>query len=405
MIQIHLSEANEGMIAIDLPISKSVANRELILDYLSEESLCEEQDDWPEDVDILFRSLNSNSRTIDLEHAGTAMRFSIAYHALRGGGKVLQGSPRMHSRPIGELVEALNDVGAKIRYLETEGYPPLEILESTVSGGSVCLEGKKSSQFITSLLLTGCRMNQGLNLRITPPISSRSYIDLTLAIMSQWGIHFENEETFIAIPRQNILPRRMSNENDWSAAAFFYGLVAQGVPSTLKLNGLKSTSAQGDREVSRYFERLGVHSEYDESGAILKSTGRISNSFAADLINHPDLAQPIAFTCAALGVPCDLTGLDTLKWKETDRLQAMSEVLTSVGCVVEIDEGSIHIKGKARNRAEIPFETYQDHRMAMSTAILTPALGTLSIKNEEVVKKSFPRFWEEVAKVGVKTSI
>jgi 3-phosphoshikimate 1-carboxyvinyltransferase len=307
----------------------------------------------------------------------------------------------MHQRPIKILVDALRELGADISYLEAEGCPPLEIKGKILKGGKVSVSGEVSSQFISALLLCGSRFQEGLELELIPPITSRPYIGLTMAAMTRAGIRHQMEGNTITVPAQKGAGFELSMERDWSAAAFGYGLMALGCCEELLMPGLTVKTWQGDSILGQLYAMLGVQTGESELGIhLIKKTGP-PPSFAMDMSDCPDLAQPVVFTCAALGVECDLWGLHTLPMKETDRIKAMAECLAQVGIKTEHGPDFIRFKGKISASTPPHFKTYKDHRMAMSLALWAPVLGELSLEDASVVSKSFPNFWVEVEKMGV----
>jgi 3-phosphoshikimate 1-carboxyvinyltransferase len=388
------------MATIELPISKSIANRELILSFLSGAERPVLAKNVPDDVHILAKAIYSNETIWDLGHAGTAMRFATALACLGEHNRTLRGSDRMHERPIRILVDALRAIGADISYSSKIGYPPLEIRPSHAVGGAVEIDGSVSSQFISALLLVAPRMAGGLQLKLTSSITSRPYIDLTLDVLSSFGVKYENVKDVISIPSQQILLSKMSLQRDWSAAAFFYGMVAQGYPKSVYFPQLDIDSAQGDRALMRLYEPLGVSTERFGNGLRIVKTQCDDLPYEVDLVDQPDLAQAIAFTCGALGRTCKLTGLHTLRIKETDRIAAIKECLEAVGCLIQTGADWLEVSGQANTKDSILFESYKDHRMAMASSILTPALGSLSINEETVVSKSFPDYWNELERIG-----
>ncbi|NND93275.1 MAG: 3-phosphoshikimate 1-carboxyvinyltransferase [Flavobacteriales bacterium] len=406
MIHLNYKESPDNARTVSLPISKSIMNRELILRASSTALFPSISSTYPDDVNILIRALTSRIKRIDIGAAGTAMRFSTAYFATGDEEKSIHGSARMHERPIKELVDALKSLGADINYLGIEGYPPILIKPVTSMGGSVAISGSTSSQYISALLLSGHRMKKGLRLALTPPISSRPYIDMTLAVMKENGIRFEIEGNTVSIAHQKVeSPKLIKEEKDWSAAAFFYGLVSLGKPDKLLLEGLHLNSVQGDRFLADLYEPLGVSTEETLGGILIKKVKKSEGEFSAQLQNTPDLAQAMAFTCAALGIQCHLTGLHSLRIKETDRIAAIAECLSQ--CGIEVDQGSDYLSfsGRLDQGSEPVFKSYHDHRMAMSCSILASCFESICIRNPEVVNKSFPNFWNEMNAIGYQSRI
>lgn len=401
MIELNYRKDNRSDRIVTLPVSKSVMNRELILLALSGAELPTRDTELPDDVNILIRSLQSKERTIDLGAAGTAMRFCAAFFAVGDKEVILTGTERMKIRPIKDLVDALIELGADITYSGEPGYPPIAIRPTARIGGKTSISGAISSQFISALLLIGHKMEDGLELDLRPPINSRPYIDLTLSIIEKWGIQFQERGNAITIPHQEVItPISLAMERDWSAAAFFYGLVALGCPHELLLTGLSLDSAQGDRHLAELFEQLGVSSEQRDSGVYIHRSGPCVPEFKANLRHHPDLAQAFVFTCAALGIPCRLEGLQSLKLKETDRIHALAESLGICGIESEYDAECLEFKGTVSTASDLLFESYDDHRMAMSLSILATRYPRISILDQDVVKKSFPDFWNQLKHIG-----
>mgnify|MGYP002628071562 CR=1 FL=1 len=389
-------------VSINLPISKSVLNRELILAASSGTLLLSiATDGLADDSLMLLNALKSQEKTINIGHAGTAMRFLTAHFASVEGEHLLQGSSRMHERPIKILVDALRELGADIRYAGKEGFPPLEIRGKKLKGGKVSISGAVSSQYISALLLCGSSFKNGLDLELLPPVTSRPYIGLTLAAMKRAGIIYSLEGNRIRVEPSEIICTAMSMERDWSAAAFAYGLVSQGCCDELILPGLDVKTWQGDSIIGQLFVMLGVETGQSEIGVHLSKKTKAPSSFSRDMRDCPDLAQAIVFTCAALGISCNLWGLQTLPLKETDRIRAMVDCLKIVGIHAEYGKDFIRFQGHMNLEKNLHFKTYGDHRMAMSLALWAPVLHQMQLDDPDVVSKSFPSFWEEVKKLGL----
>ena len=402
MSTLHFKHIKSGQIFLELPLSKSVLNRELILAAFSDSlPALQSAAELAEDSHLLYRALTSKDEVKDIGHAGTAMRFLTAYFACTDGEHVLAGSSRMHERPIGILVEALRTLGADIVYLEKDGFPPLKISGKKLQGGQVKISGAVSSQFISALLLCAPTFEHGLQLELIPPVTSRPYIGLTLAALKRSGVACSLEGNSIHIAAQKVNCTGLSLERDWSAAAFGYGLVAMGCCEELILPGLDVKTWQGDSILGQLFAQLGIETGQSSTGVHLtRKTGPPSH-FSQDMGDCPDLAQALVFTCAALGVSCDLWGLQTLPLKETNRILAMVECLKTVGIHAEHGTDFIRFHGKMKTEGAFNFKTYKDHRMAMSLALWVPALGRLSLDDPSAVRKSFPGFWEELKKLGI----
>ncbi|MBL4586627.1 MAG: 3-phosphoshikimate 1-carboxyvinyltransferase [Flavobacteriales bacterium] len=390
---------------VRLPISKSIANRKLIISALAGKEL-KLPGTLPEDVRVLQNALASDSTEVNIGMAGTAMRFLTAYYSVQEGKEiVLTGDERMQQRPIRELVNALNQLGANISYLETEGYPPLKIRGKKLIGGNVIIPASVSSQFISAMMLIAPSMQNGLEVKLSGKILSRPYLELTADCMRQCGINIKFEKDAISIKNGKYQILTTEIETDWSSASYFYAMAAAKPNSKLLLNGLNLESPQGDSILSSWFENLGVSSIQKESGVEIFSNGIIDFPKEMDFTDNPDLAQTVAFLAAALGKEVELTGLSNLRIKETDRIAALQSELKKLGLNISVSENSLQIKG-AISVENATIRTYNDHRMAMSAAIVSFHVGaygntpTVEIKNPNVVAKSFPDFWKELIGIG-----
>lgn len=380
---------------IDLPISKSIANRYLITSALAK-NILRLPDKLPEDVRILQEALNSESLEINIGMAGTAMRFLTAHFSIQEGRIVLlTGAERMKQRPIKELVNALQSLGAEIEYLEQDGFPPLQIVGKRLSGGEVKISGSVSSQFISALMMIGPMLERGLQIQLKGKVLSKPYIELTADCMLKCGAKVEIDENLISIESGNYEIPELSIESDWSAASYFYALAAVRPNSKFLLKGLDLDSSQGDSVLARWFHEIGVTSVQKRIGVEIQSGSPIKLPAELDFTNHPDLAQTFAFLTAGLGQSLKLTGLDNLRIKETDRVEAMKTELEKLGVSVLVDGNEMIVSGSVSAKAA-NIKTYNDHRMAMSAAVLSAVIPT-QIENPEVVAKSFPGFWNTVA--------
>lgn len=390
-------------VEIGISGSKSISNRLLVLQSLFPEATISNLSN-SDDTSVLQKGLAVNSGEIDVHQAGTAMRFLTAYFAAREGTEiVLKGSSRMHERPIGILVDALRSLGADIEYLEKENYPPLKINGKSLSGRQVIMQGNVSSQFISALMLIAPKLKNGLCIDITGDLVSEPYLQMTLSLLKEIGIDSSFIDNRINIsPAPNMQPQEVWVESDWSSASYFYSLVALSQNASLRLRYFYINSWQGDSILPIIFEKLGVKSSFepDKGILIIEKTGfTLVDKLELDLQNYPDLAQTLAVTCFGLGIACSLSGLSTLKIKETDRLQALASELRKMGATVSIDENSIHIKSSTSISSHISIQTFQDHRMAMAFAPLAVKVP-IYIENAEVVSKSNPQFWEQLINLG-----
>ncbi len=393
--------------SIRLPASKSISNRVLIIRALSGGAHALSNLSESDDTQVMLRALQEMPREIDIRAAGTAMRFLTAYLSLASGTYLLTGTERMRHRPIKLLVDALRTLGARIDYVDEEGYPPLRIIgqpDGLRSDGSVELPGDVSSQYISALLLIGPYLKNGLTLRLTGTVVSKPYIDLTLDLMRRFGAETEwtDEATLTVKPR----PYRsvaFTVENDWSAASYWYETVAlsRSAETEITLNGLLRDSRQGDREAVRLFDRLGVSTEFDGRTVRLRRTGGLPSRFEYDFANQPDLAQTLVVTCLLSGVPFVFTGLQSLRIKETDRLIALTVEARKLGYVLsEVGGAELRWEGTRCDASTAIIDTYDDHRMAMAFAPASLVVPGIRINHPEVVSKSYPRYWEELRHAG-----
>lgn len=383
--------------------SKSETNRLLMLQKMfGDLNLWNVSDS--DDSTILAQLLKEKSIELNVHHAGTAMRFLTAYYAILEGVTVhLSGSARMKERPIGELVDSLRSLGAQIEYLEKEGYPPLRIQGQALKGGEVTLDANVSSQYITALMLIAPKLEQGLKIHLKGQITSRPYIDMTLKIEQQLGIAATFEKTEIHVPfTEKLGSTKYVIESDWSSASYFYAAVALApIGSRLTLSNFSEDSLQGDRVLAPLFQELGVET-YFKTNQILElvKEREVQKGFQAHLIQAPDIAQTLVVCCAGLGIACSLSGLHTLKIKETDRLKALYTELTKLGVQVILTDSTIAIKPNQGLSSSVVIETYQDHRMAMSFAPLALRVPIV-IKQGTVVSKSYKEFWSHFEAIGI----
>ena len=347
--------------------------------------------------------LSGDSDTIDVGHAGTTMRFLTAYLASQPGKSVtLTGSARMQERPIEILVEALRQLGAEIEYLGTEGYPPLRIKGKSLPGRTLQIPANISSQYISALLLIAPSLPAGLEMKLEGMITSRPYIEMTLALLSRLGFTYEFTGSTIRIPAQELEEERiLTVESDWSSASYYFSLIALSAPGTrLELRSFYEESLQGDRAVVEMYEPLGVLTTFNDTGLLLEKNGRsLPERIAMDLRNTPDLAQTLAVSCFGLGIACDLTGLHTLKIKETDRLLALQTELGKLGAAISVTDESLTLESSGEMLRNVAIDTYHDHRMAMAFAPLG-LIHPIIINDAAVVSKSYPDFWNHLEKVG-----
>ncbi|MGK9116429.1 MULTISPECIES: 3-phosphoshikimate 1-carboxyvinyltransferase [Sphingobacteriaceae] len=393
---------------VQLTGSKSESNRALILSALSKGKVRIENLSNADDTVTLKAVLDSlhtpqENRTIDVGPAGTAMRFLTAYLSTIPGSFVLTGSERMKQRPIGILVDALQTIGAHINYIEQPGFPPLQIHGNfTQQQEEVFIKGDVSSQYLSALLLVASFLPKGLRLNILGTLTSKPYVDMTLDMLRETGITHEWNENSITIRKQPVQDSILHVEPDWSAASYWYAVVALApLGSCLFLPGLKDRSLQGDRAIAGIMANFGVRSTFENKGVKIEKTTTSDSKRFFDLKECPDLAQTIIACCAALGYDASFTGLETLKIKETDRILALQNELAKFGVQLLEDNQIYHLRtsNKAMPKSTV-IKTYEDHRMAMAFAPLALAFDEIVIEDPAVVGKSYPAFWEHLASVG-----
>lgn len=390
---------------LQLSASKSELNRALILQALYP-AISIVGHSSADDVQVMQRALAQSSGEIDCQHAGTALRFLTAYFASREGvSVVLKGSTRLHERPIEPLVSALQKLGATISYLEKDGFPPLRIEGKKLPNKTVAISAAQSSQFITALLLIGVSLPNGLELNLEDEVVSAPYIAMTLSLLETIGVQTKRLDQTIALqPFVSVKPMQLTIESDWSSASYYYAMIALAPPGTaIELGTFFAHSRQGDAEIAQLFAVFGVRTSYTEHSIRIDKETAVS--FSADevlsfhLIDQPDLAQTLAVTCAGLGCPARITGLQSLKIKETDRLLALQTELTKLGVAVQISDNSLRLQATDQLNQNVKIATYNDHRMALSFACLAVKIP-ISIEHPEVVAKSYPDFWTHLTQIG-----
>ena len=385
---------------IQITGSKSESNRLLILQKLFGNIEIKNISN-SQDTKFLQKALNSNEETIDIHHAGTAMRFLTSFFAVQEGvEKILTGSERMKQRPIKPLVEALRELGADIAYLENEGFPPLKIKGKKLEKNFVEIPADISSQFITSLILVGGKLENGLTIKLLGEITSRPYIEMTLKLLSEIsGKSIIPKDKTIQIPNIKTQKTVFTVESDWSSASYFYSFSVLN-RQKITLKNFNKNSLQGDSKITEiYSQFFGIDTIFNENQQeitlIPKSSFSLSQSIQLNMNNCPDIAQTVCVTAAALKIPFEIGGLATLKIKETDRLSALQNELKKIGCETEITDNSIKSILYTNPQKNISIVTYGDHRMAMAFAPYS-LIQEIEIQNPKVVEKSFPDFWEFV---------
>lgn len=393
----YFSKNVKGNIAISG--SKSESNRLLILQKIFSNIQLRNLSN-SDDTKHLQEALTSNNDVINIGHAGTAMRFLTAYFSAKNGREVvLTGSDRMKNRPVKILVEALRSIGADIQYMDKEGFPPLKIKGKKITKNKVKINGNVSSQYISALLLISPSLENGLEIELKGKVTSVPYIKMTLALLDQLGIETQWNGNIIQIEQKsNIANNSITVESDWSSASYFYSLVALSENGKVTLSSYKNNSLQGDNSLVDIYKHFGVKTTFTGDTITLVKQNVNLVPLSLNLVNSPDLAQTVAVTCFGLGIACDLTGLHTLKIKETDRLIALKNELEKLGADIEVSNDSLHLKSTNKINNNIAIETYEDHRMAMAFAPLSLVVP-ITINDAEVVTKSYPNFWEDFESV------
>lgn len=386
---------------IQITGSKSESNRMLLLQALYPQITLDNLSN-SDDTVAMKSGLESDKNMVDIGHAGTSMRFLSAYYStLENQEKILTGSSRMQERPIGVLVDALRQLGADISYLKNEGYPPLLIKGKRLTASEVHLSANISSQYITALMLIAPSLPDGLRLYLEGKITSIPYIEMTLSLLHKIGVDAIFSGQHIQVfPKKDITQITHAVESDWSSASYYFSMVALAKEADVSLSTYKKDSLQGDRVLMDVYQQFGVKSSIENNTLALKKQTMGSTHVQLDLSDAPDIAQTIAVTCYGLGLSCSLTGLHTLKIKETDRLVAMQNELSKLGATIEITDKSLHLHKRTNPiRPNVLIETYHDHRMAMAFAPLG-LLVPIRIQDADVVTKSYPGFWKDLEQNG-----
>lgn len=392
---------------IELPGSKSISNRALMIDAYSKSPQTLNALSDADDTVMLQRNLefirnchhSAIPMVIDCGNAGTVFRFLLTYLASTEGHWMLTGSVRMKSRPVSDLVDALRQLGADIEYVENEGFSPLKIYGKKLKGGRTTVSMQKSSQFASSLLMAAPTWTNGLELSLAGKLNSMPYLEMTLQMMEHFGAKLNRNDRMINVLPFDYHANEITIEPDWSSAAFWYELVALSNKGELLLKGLKLSSLQGDRQMVEMFHSLGVASFEEPDGVLIFKTDRSYDALHFDLTGQPDMLPALVATCAALAVEAVFTGLENLKYKESDRTLALQEQMALIGGDFrKLTDEKYHLKPQKKKKTakNLLFRTYADHRMAMAFAPLSLVLGVIEIEQPEVVEKSYPQFWNQL---------
>ena len=383
--------------SITITGSKSESNRLLILKALYPDLEISNLSN-SDDTQVTLKALKNNESIVDIHHAGTAMRFLTAFFSVKPNSKVvLTGSSRMQDRPIELLVEAMRSLGAEIEYVNRKGFPPLKITGKKIDVSQVALPANISSQYISALMLIAPSLKNGLEIELIGETTSIPYIKMTQTLLDNLGFKtFFNNNKIKISPADKITLNQWTVESDWSSASYFYSVVAIANKSEIALESYYSESLQGDSDLVQIYKKIGVTTVFNNSSITLSKTPNFAlpEVLDLDLRNTPDLAQTIAVSCFGLGVDCNLTGLHTLKIKETDRLEALKVELEKLGAIISITNDSLELRFSGVINQNISIDTYNDHRMAMAFAPLGIKVPIV-INNSEVVSKSYPGFWED----------
>lgn len=393
-----------SLTTIDLPTSKSISNRALIINSLAYSPYHIENLSDSDDTEVLLKVFNSNTNIFDIGAAGTSMRFLTAYLAKIVGEWQITGSERMKQRPIKILVEALRKLGAEIEYIEKEGFPPLKITGVALKGGDLDLAGDTSSQYISAILMIAPTIADGLKIHLKGNITSKPYIHLTLNLMEEFGVKSEWQGNVIHVPEQSYTPKPYKIEGDWSAASYWYEIIALSENGSIELNGLYKKSNQGDSKVAELFEQLGVKTEFCNNTTKLSKAPIAVSKFEYDFSDQPDLAQTFAATCCGLNIPFHFEGLKTLRIKESDRIYALIDELAKLGFKLSTNgTDTLSWNGETvdiPSDKPVTIQTYKDHRMAMAFAPLALKKFYLIIDDPMVITKSYPKYWNHLKKIG-----
>ena len=391
---------------VNLTASKSESNRVLIIRALCEKHFPIYNLAAAKDTETMINLLAEEKTTKDVGPAGTTMRFLTAFYANTPGKWVLTGSERMRNRPIAILVDALETLGAKIKYLEKEGCPPLEIEGGNLKGGKISIDGSVSSQYLSALLLIAPTLPGGLEMELTGKIASIPYLKMTLALIAEFGAKYSFENNIIKIKEGNYQAKEFTVEADWSAASYWYQIAALADEANITLKGLKEVSLQGDSAIVGMFKNFGVQSTFEGTQVTLKkTTSATADNFNYDFSDCPDVAQTLAATITGLNIKGHFKGLESLRIKETDRIAAIKKELEKFGASIDIlPNDELKVNNGSMHSFNGIIETYDDHRVAMSIAPLCLKVDSIEIEEPNVVAKSYPNFWKDLAGKGLKSS-
>lgn len=400
--EVNKPEGNNISTTIELPSSKSISNRVLIMNALSATPAKLGYIAKCDDTDVMVRALNGDGEHVDIGAAGTAMRFLTAYYSQKPGTHTITGSERMRKRPIKILVDALNEAGANISYAGEEGFPPLKIEGRKLRGGHIELDSSVSSQYISALMMVAPTMELGLELELKGKLVSLPYILMTKQLMEQFGAKVSMNGNIVKIEPQQYAAKDMDVESDWSASSYWYEIAALAENATIKLPRLYNPSVQGDSQIAKLFLPLGIGTTFEGDTVRLTKVSKPTAHYEENLVEQPDLAQTFVVTCCMLGTTFRFSGLGNLKIKETDRIAALIAEMAKLGYVVtEPEDGVLAWDGKRCEPAQdVEIATYEDHRMAMAFAPACLKTNSIKIMNAQVVSKSYPLYWNNLKEAG-----
>ena len=392
---------------VQLPSSKSISNRVLIIRSLCKEHFNIQNLSQGNDTQTLQYALDNINKmsSFNVGDAGTAMRFLTALFSVIPGKRILKGSARMHQRPIGPLVDSLQMLGASINCLGKSGFPPLKITGKELDGGTINLKSDKSSQFASAMMMIAPALKKGLDLHLSAKVVSHPYIKMTQSVMSNFHVTADVTKDNIHINPQVYIPSDYQIEPDWSAAAFWFEIVALSEEANILIPRLKKNSIQGDKVIEQIMNSFGVSTDFTNQGIKIKKIAiKPQKKSRFDFTSFPDLVQPVAVCCAALGIDADFKGIETLRIKETDRIKALETELKKINVRTKSSAGTLSLNCQDTDTriSSVSFKCYGDHRMAMALAPLAIKYNTVRIDDEKVVDKSFPTYWQELKKAGFK---
>ncbi len=404
-----INAPNELKGKVNLTSSKSISNRALIAKHVSGLNTEIKNLSHAEDTLLLKKILSDfkDQKLLHCENAGTTIRFLTSFLSIQDGNWELTGSKRMQKRPINDLVSSLNELGAEISYKENVGFPPLIISgNKKIKKNKISISGAISSQFISSLLLIAPSLENGLEVEIIEPFLSKPYVTMTLSVMNEMGIKSSWIDNKIIIKKQPYKANSFVVENDWSGASFWYSFVALSSNGAIEIPYLNKNSIQGDSILSKIYLSFGVQTTFSKNGISIKKTSKSIDRFNYNLSDYPDLALPIAVSCVGLGIDCELTGLESLKHKESDRLSCLKSELEKFNISSEVSTNSMKIKGNQLLKSSSKMiKTYKDHRIAMSIAPLIMKTKNIKFDDKLVVEKSYPLFWEDMKQLHFKMKL